>query len=155
MKQLNEQKMHTHAPIVGWLLIAHSLLQMVAGLFIFALIMSGSLFWTQLGQVGSATTDPDAARIFALFNTLTVLTAILIGGLVIGLAIPALVAGIGVLNRKPWAQILGFIVSVFALMTFPIGTLIGIYAIVVLLQDAATDYFASPSARMPTSMQPA
>jgi hypothetical protein len=113
------------------------------------------VFWTELGQVGSAVTDPDAVRVFAMFNTLTALTATLIGGLVAGLAIPALVAGIGVLARKSWARILGVIVSVFALLSFPIGTLVGGYAIFVLMQDAATSYFASPPARLQTLPQPA
>ena len=35
MKQLNEQQLQTHVPIVGWLLIAHSLLPMVMGLVAF------------------------------------------------------------------------------------------------------------------------
>jgi hypothetical protein len=144
MKQLNEERLQTHVPITGWLLIAYGILGVIGGLIAFALIMSGSVFWTQLRQVGAEANDIDAVHIFGMFNTLIELTAILIGGLVIGLSIPALVAGIGVLARKSWARILGVIVAVFALINFPIGTLIGIYAIVVLMQDAALHSFASP-----------
>ena len=152
MKQLNEQQLQTHVPIVGWLLIAYSLLHMVGGLIAFALIMTGSWFLTELGPVVN---DPESVRVFTILTTLNTLTAILIGGLVIGLAIPALVAGIGLLARKSWARVLGIIVSVFALLSFPIGTLIGIYTIFVLMQDAATNYFASPPARLQTAPHPA
>jgi hypothetical protein len=155
MKQLSEQQLQTHVPIVGWLLIAHSLLQMVLGLFAFALIMSGSVFWSELGQMGPAVNDPDAVRIFAMFNTLTALTATLIGTLVFGLAIPGLIAGIGLLARKSWARVFGVVVSALGLVSFPIGTLVGIYAICVLMQDAATNYFASPPARFQTAPHPA
>ena len=152
MKQLNEQQLHTHVPIAGWLLIAHSMLGVIAGLFVFALIMSGSWFLTELNPVVN---DPEGTRIFTILTTINTFTAILIGGLVIGLALPALVAGIGVLARKSWGRILGIIVSVFALMSFPIGTLIGIYAIFVLIQDEATNYFASPPARLQSAPHPA
>ena len=155
MKQLNEQQLQVHVPIVGWLLIANSLLQMVVGLFVSALIMSGNVLWAELGQLGPAVNDPDALRIFQVFNTLTSLTAILIGALVIGLAMPALAAGIGLLLRKRWGRILAIIAAVLGLAGIPIGTLIGIYAIFVLMQDAATNHFASPPARSQTAPQPA
>lgn len=155
MKQLNEQQLQTHVPIVGWLLIVYSLLNMVGGLIAFALFMSGSWFWTQLGQLEPAVNDPEAIRVFAMFNTLTVFTAVVTGVLVIGLAIPSLVAGIGLLARKSWARNLGVVASVFMLFVIPIGTLVGGYAIFVLMQDTATNYFASPPARMQSVPRPA
>jgi hypothetical protein len=151
MKQLNEQQLQTHVTITGWLLIAHSMLGVIGGLIVFALIMSGSWFFTELMPVVN---DPEGTRIFTILTTINTLTAVLIGGLVIGLSLPALVAGIGVLARKSWARILGIIVAVFALISFPIGTLIGIYVIFVLMQDAATNYFASSPAHMQTAPHP-
>ena len=151
MKQLNEQQLQTHVPISGWLLIAHSLLGVIAGLFVFTLIMSGSWFFNQLTPVVN---DPEGTRIFTILTTINTLAAILIGGLVIGLSLPALVAGIGVLARKSWGRILGIIVAVFALISFPLGTLIGIYVIFVLMQDVATHYFASTPAPLQTAPHP-
>jgi hypothetical protein len=148
MKQLNEQELQTHVPIVGWLLIARSVLEMIGGLIAFALIMSGSWFMTELGP---AVNDPEATRILSMSNTLIALTATLIGVLVFGLAIPGLVAGISLLARKSWARVLGVVVSAFGLVSFPIGTLVGIYAIFVLLQDAAVRYFATPKRRLETA----
>ena len=65
---MNEQQLQTHVPIMGWLLIAHSLLQMVLGLFAFALIMSGSVFWSELGQMDPWSMTLRGVRIFAMFN---------------------------------------------------------------------------------------
>ncbi len=152
MKQLNEQQLQTHVQMLGWLFIAYSILNVIFGLFAFALIMSGNVLWTGLEPVAN---DPEATRVFAMFTTLTTLTAILVGVLVVGLAIPALVAGTGLLARKSWARVLGVVVSVFMLFAVPVGTLIGIYAILVLMQDAATNYFASPPARLQTAPHPA
>jgi hypothetical protein len=154
MKQLNQQQLQVHIPIVGWLLIANGLLQLVLGLFAFALIMSGNVLWGELGQLGPAVNDPDALRTFQMFTTLTTLTAILIGTLVVGLAMPALAAGIGLLLRKRWGRVLAIVAAVLGLAGIPIGTLIGIYAIFVLMQDAATNYFASLPARSQTAPQP-
>jgi hypothetical protein len=41
-----------------------------------------------------------------------------------------------------WGRVLAIIVAVFGLINFPIGTAISIYALFVLLQNAAADYFA-------------
>ncbi len=155
MKQLNEQDLQTHVPLTGWLLIAYSVLQMVGGLAAFTIFMFGSVFWTDIARLDSAARDPEAVRIFAMFNTLTVLMAVFIGVLVIGLAIPALVAGIGLLAHKAWARVLGVVVSVFMVLNIPMGTLVGAYAIFVLMQVAATRYFSSPPARMQAMPQPA
>jgi hypothetical protein len=57
-----------------------------------------------------------------------------------------------VLARKSWARILAIVVAILGLMHFPVGTLIGIYALFVLLQDATPSYFTSP--RMPVQIVP-
>jgi lysylphosphatidylglycerol synthetase-like protein (DUF2156 family) len=151
MKQLNEQQLQTHVPIVGWLLIARSVLEMVGGLIAFALVMGTGVLLTDLGPM---VRDPEAVRVFPMVASLLALTPTLIGALVFGLAIPGLIAGIGLLARKSWARVLGVIVSVLGLVSFPFGTLIAIYALFVLLQDAAAGYFATPKQRLETAPRP-
>jgi hypothetical protein len=90
----------------------------------------------------------EASRI--LFIVATALASLL--GL---LAIPGLVAGFGLLARKSWARILAIVVAILGLVSFPLGTLIGIYAIWVLLQEAAGDYFAKRNPRLETAPKPA
>ena len=43
--------------------------------------------------------------------------------------------GIGLLKRKPWARVLALVVAVFALFSFPIGTIIAIYSFWVLTRE--------------------
>lgn len=71
------------------------------------------------------------------------------------LTVPDFIAAFGLLARKRWARILGVVVGILNLPGVPMGTLVGAYTIFVLMQDAATTYFASPPARMQTAPHPA
>lgn len=152
MNQLNEQQLRTHIPIAGWLLIANSLLGLVGSMFLFILMISAGSFFADLGP---AVNDPEATRVFSAMTGFNTLMATLISGLWAGVSIPGLIAGAGMLACKSWARILGVVVSVFTLLSFPIGTICGGYALFVLSQDAATTYFASPPRRSNAAPQPA
>jgi hypothetical protein len=126
MNHLDQSELQLHVTILGWLLIAgHAILLLV-----------GILGFLLLTGIGVASGDSQAMAILGVVGT--------VGGLFFAaLAIPGLLAGYGLLTRKFWGRILAIIVGVLGLINFPVGTAIGIYAIWVLLQDAATDYFAS------------
>jgi len=49
----------------------------------------------------------------------------------------ALIAGYGLLNRRPWGRIVAIIAAVLALLKFPIGTALGIYTLWVLASGAS------------------
>lgn len=46
-------------------------------------------------------------------------------------------AGVGMRRRKPWSRVLGLIGGALAILSFPIGTALGVYAFMVLLGDDA------------------
>ncbi len=50
-------------------------------------------------------------------------------------SIPGLIAGFGLIRRRPWARILGIVMSIFNLFTFPHGTAIGVYSMIVLFDQ--------------------
>ncbi|HTH53512.1 MAG TPA: hypothetical protein VL495_06155 [Edaphobacter sp.] len=50
----------------------------------------------------------------------------------ITMAALALVAGYGLLTRKPWGRVLAIVLGVLALFKFPVGTALGIYTLWVL-----------------------
>ncbi len=52
-----------------------------------------------------------------------------------------LVGGIGLLGFKPWARYLVIVVSALGCLNIPIGTLKGVYALWVLLQDETVKLF--------------
>jgi hypothetical protein len=51
------------------------------------------------------------------------------------MAIPSIIAGWGLSQRKSWARILTIILAILSLPQFPIGTAIGVYALVILFND--------------------
>jgi uncharacterized membrane protein (DUF2068 family) len=58
------------------------------------------------------------------------------------LALPGVLAGYGLLKRKKWGHVLGIVVAALSLLNFPIGTILGAYALFVLFQTSANEYFA-------------
>ncbi len=63
-----------------------------------------------------------------------------VGMIIIFYSIPSFIAGIGLLNGKKWALILAFILGIISLPVFPLGTAIGVYAIIVYLMDHSERY---------------
>jgi hypothetical protein len=49
----------------------------------------------------------------------------------------ALVAGYGLLNRRPWGRIVAIIAAILALIKFPLGTALGVYTLWVLAPGAS------------------
>jgi hypothetical protein len=138
MNSINEQDLHTHVQILGWLRIIGAALMAVIGVILL-------IFLAGLGMFSSAASG-EAAPFWVL-----TMVAIFVGGLMVVLALPALLAGIGLLRRKEWGRILALIVGVFDLLNFPIGTLIAVYSFYVLLQNSATPYFAGTTSLTTTS----
>jgi hypothetical protein len=65
------------------------------------------------------------------------------GGILSAGILLALFAGVhlllawGLLERQPWARILGIVVGFLALIRFPFGTALGIYTLWVLLPESS------------------
>jgi hypothetical protein len=57
----------------------------------------------------------------------------------------ALVAGIGIKKRKSYGRIWGLIAAVVALLEFPIGTVLGIYALRLLTNDRSKQIYSAQS----------
>lgn len=125
MNQLDERQLHPHVLAVAWLNIATNAILLLVG-------VCGFLFLVSIGLI---TSDPIAMSVLGIIGSV----AVLFFGV---LAVPGMLAGLGLLRRARWGQILGIIVGFLSLINFPIGTFIGIYTLWVLLQNAATDYFA-------------
>ena len=126
MHQLNQRQLQLHVPVVGWLHILGGALFLLGGIFIFVLLTG----------IGAASGEPEAIRILGVIGTA-------VGLLLVGLAIPGFIAGYGLLTRRAWGRILALVVGILDLVNIPLGTLVGLYTLWVLLQEAATDYFRS------------
>lgn len=129
MNQLSEQDLHLHVPVLGWLNIAVNAMLLALGL-------CGLVFFMGIGFIPFVDTgDAVALGILSLIGTIGLLFFAV-------LALPGILAGYGLLRRKKWGQILAIIVGFLSLFNFPIGTIIGAYALFVLLQNSANEYFA-------------
>jgi hypothetical protein len=51
------------------------------------------------------------------------------------MSIPSIIAGWGLSQHKSWARILTIILAILSLPQFPVGTAIGIYALVILFNE--------------------
>jgi hypothetical protein len=70
------------------------------------------------------------------------LVALFVGALMALLALPGIIAGYGLLKRRSWGRVVGIVIAALNVVNFPVGTIIGLYALWVLLQNSAGDYFA-------------
>jgi hypothetical protein len=68
--------------------------------------------------------------------------AVIAGALAI-LGLPKMIAGWGLLRYRNWARILTIILAIVGLWAFPFGTILGVYALWVLLHPETTRYFGT------------
>jgi hypothetical protein len=116
--------MESHIKVLGWLYIIFG----VIGLLITAclgIIIIGGGFISQ---------DDLAIRT-------TIIVAILIGIFMLVVSLPGIVAGLGLLQYRPWARILTIILGILNLPGFPIGTILGIYTLIILLDERSSELF--------------
>src|ERR1700675_446055 len=64
----------------------------------------------------------------------------------LALSVPGVVVGLGLLNLRPWARVLGIVVSALTLLHIPVGTALGVYGLWVLFSHDTERLFAPPAA---------
>lgn len=130
--------MRDNVKIVAILNIVLGCLGVLAGVVV--LVIFGGL----AGMVG-VSRDQDAAAAVPILALIGICVAIFL----FILSVPAIIGGWGMLKFRPWARILMIIVSVFNLLHFPIGTALGIYGLIVLLNDETRRLFETGGAYVP------
>jgi hypothetical protein len=125
--------METHIKIVAILHIVLGALSILAGVAVLG--VAGGL----AGILG-ASVEHDAAPIVGIVGG--------IGGIIfivlLLLGIPGVIAGIGMLQFRPWGRILGIVVSALDLVHVPFGTALGIYGLWALLSSEGERLFLNP-----------
>src|ERR1051325_3384024 len=111
---IQTNSMRDHLKILGWLYAGSGAL----------ILLLGVLLGTILGAAAAATFE-------LALGVVAIVAATFIGVI----ALPSLICGWGLLNYKPWARVLGIILSTLQLANFPIGTALGGYGLWVLLND--------------------
>jgi hypothetical protein len=124
--------MEKHVTLVGALHIGYSALQILGGLIAFMFIVGG-------GLLGGLIAKEELVFGITFFVGTTITVWVLL------VSIPGIIGGVGLLRYKPWARYMVLVLSVLALLNFPIGMAIGIYSIWALVQDETAKLFASKS----------
>ena len=122
---MEDSKMKKHVTVVGAIQIGFGVLGLIVAVAaFFALNFARS-------QVGG---DDVAGSVLKL---LSISVPVLIGFL----STLGLVGGVGLFTYQPWARYLVIVVSALGCLNIPIGTLKGVYALWVLLQDDTVKLF--------------
>lgn len=117
--------MDSHKRILGILYIISGSLQIMAWLILMA-------FFGVLLPFILERADPDDIEVIRwIFPFVRILIAVF----VLLFAIPSIIGGVGLLNKKKWALTLVLILGCFKLFSFPIGTALGIYTIWVYVES--------------------
>jgi hypothetical protein len=131
--------METHVKMLGGLHVVLGIL----GLLTAALL--GMAFGGAAGLVG-ASGEPGTSIALPLIG----ITGTALVVFVITLSLPAVVIGVGLLGLRHWARIAGLVLSTFALLWVPFGTIVGIYGLWVLLSKGTEQLFVRPTPVPPT-----
>lgn len=117
--------MEQHIKILSVLFILFGILGIVVAvaIFVFGAATVGSLLVSDTG--------PDRRAASAVVGGCVTILAVLISVL----SIPSIVAGWGLSQHKAWARILTIILGVLSLPHMPVGTALGVYAIVVMFNE--------------------
>ncbi len=117
--------MQDHVKILGILWIVFGAFSLFGAMFIFLLF---------LGIAYIPGVDIAAGGILRLIG--------LIAGSYLGLVgLPKVIGGIGLLNGKEWGRVLVIIMAFVSLVNVPVGTAIGVYSLIVLLNRDTVDHF--------------
>ena len=116
--------MEKQISIVAALHIGFSIIYLLTGMFIF-LLLSG---------IGIVSADETAMLVLSSIGAFVATILVII-------ALPGILGGVGLLYRKNWARLLIIVISVFDLLNVPVGTAIGIYSIWVLMDKENVEIF--------------
>ena len=133
--------MQTHVKVLGALYLAVSGIFLAMALFL-AVATSGAA-----GIVGVSADPQDAAIAIPVLGIAGTMFVIILSAF----AVPGLVAGYGLLTYKPWARVVGIVLSAIGLIYFPFGTVLGAYGLWVLLNKDSEHLFSGPTPISPTT----
>lgn len=117
--------MEKHIDVIGALWIVWGAIGVIFGLFILG-ILFGISFIPDMGYEA-----PVILRTVGLG----------VGLFFVVLSAPEVIAGIGLLKRQEWGRVLVLVEAFLNLIVIPFGTILGIYSMVILLNDETVQLF--------------
>jgi hypothetical protein len=129
--------MRTHIKVLAWLHILLGAMTLVGALILF-LVFGG------IATAAAATATYGSGVAALIAGSIGAVMFICVGVF----AIPQLLLGWGLLNGAPWARVLGIVISILSLVhpVVGLGTLLGIYGLVVLFNPETVQILDGPRA---------
>ena len=124
--------MSTHIKVIAVLFFIFGALALMGVFF-------ASLAFSVLAGLAGASGDEGAPVGAAILG----LTGVAMSMVFLAFAIPAFIAGYGLLKMRSWARILAIILAAISLTKIPFGTIFGIYALVILFNKETERLFAA------------
>ena len=117
-----------HLDLVGLLLVLWGALMVAIGAFLF-LVMGLGAVTMGLGMAGAGSGGEETLIVSGIYGAMAVFSGLFLAAF----GLPYLLVGFALRRRKAWARIPGIILGALALTSVPLGTILGIYAIMKLL----------------------
>ncbi len=127
-----------HAHILGVLWIIYSVLHAFGGV---ALLILANTIFLHMGRFLPPDVPPPARDMPAFLHPMFMF----LGWLLLAKGLAGIAAGIGLLQRLPWARTLTIIVAIISLINIPLGTALGIYSLWALLSPNADEEYRQMS----------
>jgi hypothetical protein len=108
----------------------------------FLLLLFAAFFLIVMGGAAIFGAAPDSDDAALAIPILSIVGTFLLA-FIFAFSLPAVVTGIGLLYFKPWARIVGIVLSAIALLGFPWVTILGIYGLWVLFNRQTERLFSS------------
>lgn len=122
---MQQRDIEQHVKILSVLFIIFGILGLVAAILVF--MLGAGTAATILSQDDSPDAQVGAAWAGGCISVMA--------GLIGLVSIPSIIAGWGLSKRKAWSRILTIIIAILSLPHIPIGTAIGVYALVIMFDD--------------------
>ena len=132
--------MEKHIQVVGILNITYRALLVFASFLLFAIAAFFGRFMSMLMRMGQLEARDVPYELLDIIPVVLVIIAVAM----FVVSVVGIVAGIGVLKRRPWGRVLMLVISFLNLLRVPVGTALGAYSIWVLLNDETIRLFKTP-----------
>jgi len=96
--------------------------------------LAAGLAFAAIAPWGLLSGDPTATIVLGSLGSI-------VAGTLLVLSLPGLVAGVGLLKRRPWARSLALVLAIPQLFWVPLGTLLGAFTLAVLIPDDTRELF--------------
>lgn len=122
---MDAQTLDTHKKVLGIIYVITASLTIIIALLLRAILAI-------VFEFAFEHADPEEQRIA---DFIMAITSFLPAVIIIFSSVPTMIAGLGLLTRQAWAPTFALIMGILKLISFPIGTAIGIYAIWLYAED--------------------